>query len=665
MVKSPYNFVPAPSEGEVFTPDWADFVSHDIPFEDGESGEISVSITAETPIFVRNGHAEGDVMNEFSHIGEGADKRYFIPATSIKGMLRNVLEIMSFSRMKQIDETPFYGLRDMNNTEYKIETNQKNLKAGWLEKNANNWEISEVEHVRVSMEAIEREFLKKNKEIQNATSAIEKYSALGAIVNSDYHLSFVKNLVKTINNQPINYGKLYDFDKSGSFVGNLVLFGNIDNKHYDFVFGKAILGKHKVEPDLIGKMDALEDPLWKFHKSSNRIPVFFKVEGGKVKHFGLSKLYRLNNGNHVGNLNPFKTFKNEKKDLVDLIFGNANPNKKNDSLKGRVFISNAKCLNPPETTQIETRVLSSPKSSYYPFYLRQAGDNGIINSAYNTYINSKSNLAGYKRYPVHNRIKPNMNTDNENIPSEFNPLPEQTSFTCKIRFHNLKKVELGALLSALTFHNHSNYYHTIGGAKPYGFGKVKISIEEINPEYLDTLRVFEEMMNQHVIKYNIDEVNEWIKTNCVKELFAMAANPRFDYNLIYPQLELPNVKARDANEFNNYKKDKKYLQQYSQINGNPKISGYRSMKEIDSDFNLDGVKSFRDIQNKIQTKYNGFVPSSKFDLVVEKIKFVVETDRESRKNLKKPFEDYFAKTPISIWLGQEQAKALYDQLTKP
>ncbi|MBK8390611.1 MAG: hypothetical protein IPL23_15575 [Saprospiraceae bacterium] len=90
MIKSPYNFVPAPSEDEVFIPHWADQVSHDIPFSDGESGEIAFTITAETPIFIRNGHskpADGQKStDEFSHyIDKDSRKQYFIPATSIKG----------------------------------------------------------------------------------------------------------------------------------------------------------------------------------------------------------------------------------------------------------------------------------------------------------------------------------------------------------------------------------------------------------------------------------------------------------------------------------------------------------------------------------------------------------------------------------------------------
>ena len=57
-IKSTYNFVPAPTEDEVFKPGWANQVSHDIPFSDGESGEIEITLTAKTPVFIRNGHSK-------------------------------------------------------------------------------------------------------------------------------------------------------------------------------------------------------------------------------------------------------------------------------------------------------------------------------------------------------------------------------------------------------------------------------------------------------------------------------------------------------------------------------------------------------------------------------------------------------------------------------
>src|SRR5699024_3362763 len=123
-VKSTYNFIPAPKEKEVFYPPWADQVSQDIPFSDGESGEIEFTITAETPIFIRNGHSEqdqkifkkyknGDLSGASSQEKEAYERyisfsnlngKYFIPATSLKGMIRNVMEIMSFSRLKTEDD---------------------------------------------------------------------------------------------------------------------------------------------------------------------------------------------------------------------------------------------------------------------------------------------------------------------------------------------------------------------------------------------------------------------------------------------------------------------------------------------------------------------------------------------------------------------------------
>ena len=115
QVTSPYNFVPAPTEDQVFKPDWASQVSHDIPFSDGESGEIELKITAQTPIFIRNGHSKDQVMNEFSYyLDKDGRKHYFIPGSSLKGMFRNVLEILSFSRMnKQLVNDDRYSFRDL------------------------------------------------------------------------------------------------------------------------------------------------------------------------------------------------------------------------------------------------------------------------------------------------------------------------------------------------------------------------------------------------------------------------------------------------------------------------------------------------------------------------------------------------------------------------
>ena len=115
MIKAPFNFVPLADK--VYFTSWAKQISHDIPFQDGESGVIDLKIIAETPIFVRNGHTEqdGKVKNEiYNSFCKSADGRYFIPATSIKGAIRSVLEIMSFGKITQMQNQSF-GLRDLSN----------------------------------------------------------------------------------------------------------------------------------------------------------------------------------------------------------------------------------------------------------------------------------------------------------------------------------------------------------------------------------------------------------------------------------------------------------------------------------------------------------------------------------------------------------------------
>lgn len=110
MIKAPYNFVPL--ENKAFYPSWANHISQDIPFEDGVSGSIEYKITSETPIFVRNGYTDRkDPDTKFSQTPKG---QYFIPGTSIKGEIRNVLEILSFGKMTQMQDARF-GIRDLSN----------------------------------------------------------------------------------------------------------------------------------------------------------------------------------------------------------------------------------------------------------------------------------------------------------------------------------------------------------------------------------------------------------------------------------------------------------------------------------------------------------------------------------------------------------------------
>ena len=115
-IKAPYNFVPF--NEEVVSPHWIEHISHDIPFSDSESGVIEIKLKAETAIFVRDGigqqQAKGSNQNYINQFSQYEGK-YFIPGSSVKGMIRNVLEILSFGGMRDKVNNHRYAVRDFEN----------------------------------------------------------------------------------------------------------------------------------------------------------------------------------------------------------------------------------------------------------------------------------------------------------------------------------------------------------------------------------------------------------------------------------------------------------------------------------------------------------------------------------------------------------------------
>lgn len=118
-IKSPFNFVSVSKD--VFCPDWASQISQDVPFSDGLSGTIDLKIMAESPIFIRNGHTKEDACcgndeyDSFSFVRDASGKKqYFIPATSIKGEVRSVLETISFGKL-HVDPSARFSRWDSKN----------------------------------------------------------------------------------------------------------------------------------------------------------------------------------------------------------------------------------------------------------------------------------------------------------------------------------------------------------------------------------------------------------------------------------------------------------------------------------------------------------------------------------------------------------------------
>jgi len=266
-IKAPYNFVPL--NDKVIFPDWQSQANHDIPFSDGKSGIITIKIEAKSPIYVRDGHSDKNQPPvEFSHFKDilknkdSSEKRYFIPGTSIKGCIRNVLEILSFSSMTQIDDNK-YTFRDLSDSknDYLTEFRENKPLCGWLsEDDEGNWFIENCgKPKRISHKSLDDEYGAEDDEY--GTYLNEKFEDVfkQALTDEKKSASYKYDLfIDQTTGQDLNRTKqftddgysngrpLVKFDTSGSLEGTIVFTGQPSprnettnppsGKHLEFVF---------------------------------------------------------------------------------------------------------------------------------------------------------------------------------------------------------------------------------------------------------------------------------------------------------------------------------------------------------------------------------------------------------------------------------------------
>jgi CRISPR-associated protein (TIGR03986 family) len=554
MITAPYNFVPL--NKKVVYPHWAKLISHDIPFENSLSGTIELEILANTPIFVKDGMSakeaetyKKDNKQNKPFLPNKIEDKFFIPGTSIKGMIANVLEIISFGEIKNRVDDKRYAFRDLQQPrDYVSHFQHGKIKCGWLKKDAsNNYIIRDCGIPgRISHKEIDSRF---------GTNFVTYFSENGAFnQNKDaekaakfkYDKAAGKHLHNysfEIENENYHNWKLLNFKSNGEYKGKVIFTGqpgrrilkNGDwtGKFYEFVFPendsniKLHIDKKVVDNFLFAyfehdKNQWSED--WKYWRAKleigEEIPVFFAKEGDNVKHFGLSYLYKLPYHNSV--LESIQRFQErnteESFDFVSCLFGYSKKVKeKLTNLKGRIHVGHAFAKENTATPfGMQKYVLGTPKASYYPNYIAQdAAANDGRTRGYQTFMHDNAVISGYKRYPVRKDIAmSNFEDKMDKVATLFTPLAAGAQFTCTINYHNLRQEELGSLISAITFHNKKDHFHSLGMGKPFGFGRISIKVTNLN-SYIDPLKAFEAYMNY--------SINNWETTDQIKELLVTSS----------------------------------------------------------------------------------------------------------------------------------------------
>jgi CRISPR-associated protein (TIGR03986 family) len=590
-VHAPFNFVPLSKR--ILNPDWSALVSQDKPLSDGICGILNIEITAKTPLLVGDEKIKESGKEGKVHFNRLPNGRYAIPGTSLRGMLRSVLEIATFSGMKIVENQRF-SVRDLQNPDlYGNKMSEKvgdawksKSLSGWLCFKDGKWNLYRCNHSRIDFSEIKISGNSPLLDKSNRCISKEKYNLLRKKFQ-DMKFPFRKEEEKSHNHskgRKLYYSKAFF---GGQNNGYLVVTGQPGpQKHMEFIFEPPMelldLPEQVLQDFLFIHKDTNE---WKYLSKESPfpkevgIPVFYLSDGGKIAAMGLAQMFKLayTYSTHDMIKHTYKDL-GESLDFVETLFGRVS-NTLEETIKGRVSFGDAESCSSMDPLRQNPTILSSPKPSYYPIYLKQVEKEKTGGcETYKTYMDPDAEISGWKRYPVRKSpfgLAPEGKAAKNGNDAKviLNPLPSGTIFNGKIRFHNLKPEELGAIIWGLEWGGDPTKCHSLGMGKPFGFGSISVKIKDSHliPNCIDAKtqdvygyrKVFVDYMEQEYSKWlgasnntDPDVSRDWLNTPQMKQLLAMAdpENSK-SKNLTY-------MKLKDNNEFIKCKGKKEILKLY-------------------------------------------------------------------------------------------------------
>ena len=658
-VKAPFRF--ARINRWIHEPAWGHLANHDVPFADGVSGQATITLKTITPTLVggKRRSATKEQEGEVKPFKVGDD--YAIPASSMQGMCRTILEIAGFGRLGlRIDDRKF-GIRDLTTTETarlqyrdRLATVNENrdikpkTQAGFLVKRDDSWAIIPCDMSRIHVDEIMKlrnsklEFAgkpaEKNNPFYDGNTADIRYQqflkdlegrqALDAsfiISASTWHDHQKQRKIRgqiESNPNPIRiwYSRCRSSSEGNATQGRLVFTGKpkfgpsshpLDPgmKKREFVFFNqrpeerliidptqrdTFLQLHDPNhgvPNRSGDDDKDINPTWKYWKrdfeEGRPIPVFFlSTNPNTVDTFGMAYSFKVAHTHSTHDLLGFSNTGHTEPiataplDMASLIFGTAAEGNEERGLKRRAWfglgISKSR---KPVSNLGNPVVLLNPKPSYAGIYVRQHGKKGQVEKKkpYSSYTpvpgpahQSSPELAGVKLWPASRTSPepiavdqlPREIADNRQVQNTLYPVAENTVFKIPLTFHNLRRVELGALLWALSFGDADalsgdpvkvRKHHRIGLGKPLGLGEIAISVDlsvdDCTDAAEDYVKAFVEYMES---EYRSAANGSWSESLQVKSLLKASDPTGNDRN----ELEYMSLSSRDRNQPGTYVSEK-------------------------------------------------------------------------------------------------------------
>ena len=387
-------------------------------YSNRHTGRIECTLTTSSPLYIR----AGITPQEFRLAKESKDnpdfyytdpitKKPVLSGSSLRGMLRTLVEIISFSKISLVSDYQRLFFRavatlpkDDSLAQAYQEYIQSKVKAGYLKRDGNNWTIHPAKEIKVNTNSTSFAWVKEEELSSADFPDLKRFNDADYIPRGDISVSFQK-ITKPKGKyiaQNVTLRETYPQNQ-----GRLVTSGNMKETSDD---SESIRKNHCVvfavnpNPQQVYTIDAkaiddYKNALTDFQKESPfdkelgmlraDYPIFYcqPENGNIVKLFGHSPYFRIpyspNGDGRAAKIVDFipDDLRNDSIiDMADAIFGFVRKDKqgedKEQSRAGRISVSDAICMNDSNDifmTQgvIIPKILASPKPTTYQHYLVQ------------------------------------------------------------------------------------------------------------------------------------------------------------------------------------------------------------------------------------------------------------------------------------------------------
>ena len=498
-VCAPYNFVPFSSRVLLPYAGAEELPGHDEIREDLKFGEIQVTMRAETPVFVSDGNKDDP------HFFKGADGRFKIPGSTVRGMTRENMQILGFGLIRPGEDLEDYQIyfREMaaargsvagplkeyyhsaldiqskrNPKTGKPFTIPQKVSSGYLTCRDGKYFIRPTEGSVLS--------------VSRTMGDVQGFGTDPArVVPVAYRAAdgVVKQILPAGAGKPgMSKGVLLYTGRPVGKPNHLYLFPEADPDAPELpVPSEDILSYRS---DLENRANSLKAyyPLsfWELPEDGGEKPVFFVQFEGHL-YFGMSRFLRIGYRYPLSEGLPkrHREMMNQEEvplDYPHAILGFA---AQDASYRSRVSFGDFTAVGDPKEQGEVRMVLGGPKPSYYPGYVVDGRNYNDIPQG-SEKDEDRFQLRGYKQYWLKDVQPTSVQAGKEKVGTVLRPLPTGTEFRGTIRFRNLTELELGLLLWSLRLED--GCFQTVGKGKPHGYGRMKLQINALR--ILDPARLY-------------------------------------------------------------------------------------------------------------------------------------------------------------------------------